>query len=181
MRAFPALALASCLTLGMQARAAPPQGTWVQLAADGRLLYARDALGNRIPDFGDCGYRAGRAAIPEVPVKVTLSPGEGDDRAAIQAAIDKVAAMPMDAHGIRGAVLLSAGEYQLGTTLNLNASGVVLRGAGTSDRGTRLRATAAKQYTTPWSASPAAALRPRFPARHGRSATATSPSARGAS
>lgn len=131
----------------MPLHAAPPQGTWVQLAADGRLLYARDSLGNRIPDFGDCGYMAGRGPIPEVPVKVTVNPGEGDDRAAIQAAIDKVAAMPMDANGIRGAVMLSTGEYQLGATLNLNASGVVLRGTGASDRGTRLRATAAKQYT----------------------------------
>lgn len=147
MRVFPALVLASCLNSGMQAHAAPPQGSWVQLAADGRLLYARDALGNRIPDFGDCGYKAGRESAPEAPVKVTVSPGEGDDGAAIQAAIDKVSAMPADTNGLRGAVMLSAGEYQLGATLKISASGVVLRGAGASDRGTRLRATAGKQYT----------------------------------
>ncbi len=141
------LALSVCLAWCTLVHAAPPQGTWVNLAADGRLLYARDALGNRIPDFGDCGYKAGRAAIPEVPVKATVNPGEGDDGAAIQTAIDKVSAMPPDANGIRGAVMLSAGEYQLGATLNLNASGVVLRGTGASDQGTRLRATAAKQYS----------------------------------
>ncbi|WP_367870756.1 hypothetical protein [Luteolibacter sp. Populi] len=139
-----AAALAICTAAS---HAAPPQGTWVNLAEDGRLLYTRDALGNRVPDFGDCGYMAGRTPIPEAPVKVTLKPADGDDRAAIQAAISQVAAMPMDANGIRGAVLLTAGEYQLGATLNLNASGVVLRGEGASDTGTRLRATAARQYT----------------------------------
>jgi hypothetical protein len=127
--------------------AAPPQGTWVNLAADGRLLYTRDSLGNRVPDFGDCGYKAGREAIPEAPVKVTLGPADGDDRAMIQAAIDQVGTMPVDANGIRGAVLLTAGEYQLSSTLNLNKSGVVLRGEGATDTGTRLRATDPRQYT----------------------------------
>ncbi|MFD0893871.1 DNRLRE domain-containing protein [Luteolibacter ambystomatis] len=141
-----AQALLLCLSLAT-ARAAPPQGTWVNLAADGRLLYARDSLGNRVPDFGDCGYKAGREAIPEAAVKVTLNPADGDDRARIQTAIDQVAAMPMDANGIRGAVLLTAGEYQLSSTLKLNASGVVLRGVGASDTGTRLRATDPRQYT----------------------------------
>lgn len=134
-------------TAAIVAQAAPPQGTWVNLAADGRLLYSRDALGNRVPDFGDCGYEAGRTAIPEAPVKVTLDPADGDDCARIQAAIDQVAAMPMDASGIRGAVLLTAGEYRLSSTLKLHASGVVLRGAGASDTGTRLRATDPRQYT----------------------------------
>ena len=57
-------------------RAAPPQGTWVNLAADGRPLYARNSPGNRVPDFGDCGYKAGREAIPEAPVKAALNPAE---------------------------------------------------------------------------------------------------------
>jgi hypothetical protein len=130
-----------------EGRAAPPQGGWVNLATDGRLLYTRDSLGNRVPDFGDCGYKAGREAIPEAAVKVTLSPGEGDDRAKIQAAIDQVGAMPADANGIRGAILLTAGEYQLSSTLTINKSGVVLRGEGATDTGTRLRATAPRQYT----------------------------------
>lgn len=145
-----ALLLASAtlaMALPREGQAAPPQGSWVNLAADGRLLYARDSLGNRIPDFGDCGYKAGREAIPEAPVKVTLSPADGDDRAMIQAAIDQVGAMPMDANGIRGAILLTSGEYQLSSTLNLNKSGVVLRGEGAIDTGTRLRATAPRQYT----------------------------------
>ncbi|WP_052573558.1 hypothetical protein [Haloferula sp. BvORR071] len=141
--------IATCALLIAKVHAAPPQSSWVNLAADGRLLYTRDALGNRIPDFGDCGYMAGRVPIPEVPVKATVKPGEGDDRAAIQAAIDQVSALPLDAKGIRGAVLLSSGEYQLDAPLKISASGVVLRGAGAndSDKGTRLIATAPRQYT----------------------------------
>jgi hypothetical protein len=135
------------MALTGESHAAPPQGEWVNLAADGRLLYARDSLGNRVPDFGDCGYEAGREAIPEAPVRVTLSPGDGDDRAMIQKAVDQVGAMPADANGIRGAILLTSGEYQLGSTLHLNKSGVVLRGEGATDTGTRLRATTPRQYT----------------------------------
>lgn len=144
---LPVMAILLALAFPAELRAAPPQGTWVNLAADGRLLYTRDSLGNRVPDFGNCGYKAGRLPIPQAPVKVTVNPGEGDDRAAIEAAIDQVAAMPMDANGIRGAVVLTAGEYQMSSTLNINASGVVLRGAGASDAGTRLRATDPRQYT----------------------------------
>src|SRR4030095_12129384 len=98
-------------TLVVDCQAAPPQGTWVNLAPDGRLIFARDSLGNRVPDFGDTGYKAGREPIPEAPVKVTLSRVDGDGRAVIQAAISQVAAMPADANGIRGAILLTAGEY----------------------------------------------------------------------
>jgi autotransporter-associated beta strand protein len=143
----PLLPLLFAIALVVECQAAPPQGTWVNLAPDGRLIYARDSLGNRVPDFGDTGYKAEREPIPEAPVKVTLSPVDGDDRVAIQAAISQVAAMPADANGIRGAILLTAGEYQLSSTLNLNASGVVLRGEGASDTGTRLRATDPRQYT----------------------------------
>jgi hyaluronate lyase len=86
------------------------QGSWVNLADDGRLLYQRDNLGNRIPDFTACGYKAGREGIPYVPTRVVVKPGDGDDRARIQAGIDRVAAMTPDANGFRGAVLLTAGE-----------------------------------------------------------------------
>ncbi|HZJ14701.1 MAG TPA: DNRLRE domain-containing protein [Chthoniobacteraceae bacterium] len=148
----PPRAILTILLLGamsVHAQTALPQGAWVNLASDGRLLYTRDALGNRVLDFGDCGYKAGREPIPVVPVKVTLTPDSNttDDTARIQAAIDQIEALTPDANGLRGAVLLTAGEYQVASQLNINASGVVLRGEGASDMGTRLRATTASQYT----------------------------------
>lgn len=133
--------------VGLVAAAQPPQGVWVQLADDGRLLYQRDALGNRLPDFGRCGYKAGMEAIPDAPVRVTVNPAAGDDRAAIQAAINQVAALTPDANGIRGAVLLAPGEFQLSSGLSLSAGGVVLRGSGNADTGTVLRATGTSQYS----------------------------------
>ena len=55
---------------------------------------------------------------------------EGDDRARIQAAIDVVSALPADASGHRGAVLLRAGTYEVGDTITISTSGVILRGEG---------------------------------------------------
>lgn len=120
-------------------RSAPRQGTWVTLADDGRLLYQLDDFGNRILDYAGCGYLGGKEGIPQVPTRVVVKPGDGDDGARIQAAIDQVSAMPPDANGYRGAVLLTAGEYQVSTTLKISTSGVVLRGVGESETdGTRI-------------------------------------------
>jgi hypothetical protein len=96
---------------------------------------------NRLPDFSFAGYRGGGVAIPAVPVRARVSPGPGDDRARIQAAIDQVSARPLDAQGFRGAVLLARGTYEVGSTLTIAESGVVLRGEGQGEGGTRLVAT----------------------------------------
>ena len=96
---------------------------------DGRLVYTPDYRGNRVPDFSMVGYRNGME-IPFVPVKLELEPQVGDDTERIQAAIDAVSAMPQDKEGFRGAVLLKRGIYEIESTLNINASGVLLRGEG---------------------------------------------------
>ena len=99
---------------------------------DGRLVYTPDYKGNRIPDFSMVGYRNGMD-IPYVPVRLEVQPKYGDDTDRIQAAIDSVSAMPLDEHGFRGAVLLKRGVYEIGGTLFIRASGVVLRGEGQGD------------------------------------------------
>lgn len=104
----------------------------VHSGEDGRLVYTPDYLGNRIPDFSMVGYRNGMD-IPYVPVRLELQPQQGDDTQRIQAAIDAVSAMPLDEHGFRGAVLLKRGVYEIGGTLFIRASGVVLRGEGQGD------------------------------------------------
>lgn len=125
--------------------AAPPTGGWVKQDADGHLVYQADARGNRIPDFSNVGYRGGGVALPDVPVKVTVEPGEGDAGARIQAAIDQVSKLPADAAGHRGAVLLKKGRYPVQGSLRLATGGVVLRGEGQGEDGTVLIATGAKQ------------------------------------
>lgn len=95
-----------------------------------KLVYKSDAEGNKIPDFSYAGYKNGTAAIPNVPVVKTISPVAGDNTQFIQAAIDEVGKMTLNSNGIRGALLLTAGTYQVNGTLNLKYDGVVLRGVG---------------------------------------------------
>jgi hypothetical protein len=122
--------------------------------ADGNLIYAPDARGNRVEDFSMVGYQTGVVPLPDtaggvgVPVRVTLSPTSGDQTSRIQAAINQVSALPLDANGFRGAVLLQAGEYPISGQLTINAGGVVLEGVGNDPTtGTRLRATGTSQRT----------------------------------
>jgi hypothetical protein len=97
---------------------------------NGRLFYPADAQGNRIPDYSHAGYKGGGVPLPAVPVVLTLSPVPGDNTARIQAAIDQVGALPVQANGYRGAVLLTAGIYGVEGTVRVNKSGVVLSGVG---------------------------------------------------
>jgi hypothetical protein len=138
----------------LEDRCVPTTSSLVYPGGDGNMIYAPDARANRIEDFSNVGYLSGTVALPDtpggvsIPVRVTLSPGSGDQTAAIQAAINQVSQMPLDANGYRGTVLLQAGEYAIGGQLTISASGVVLLGQGTdASTGTRLRATGTSQRT----------------------------------
>jgi hypothetical protein len=108
----------------------------VLVAADGRLIYHRDELGNLIPDFSHCGYAGAERTIPDVPVQIVVAPAAGDDGARIQSAIDRLAQLPLDEGGFRGAVLLAAGRFEVAGQLRISASGIVLRGSGAGESGT---------------------------------------------
>lgn len=97
---------------------------------NGRLQYTPDSLGNRVPDFSYCGYASGEKPIPMAGVKVVVPVMAGDATRRIQAAIDYVSKLPADKEGLRGAVLLQAGEYHVSGSLWLHTGGVVLRGQG---------------------------------------------------
>jgi hypothetical protein len=144
-RWFRAFCQALPLLMTMAAPAATHLSEWAVPAPDGRLLRRPDELGNRIVDHSMVGYGGGVVPLPDVPVKTSAVPGPGDDGAAIQAVIDRVAGLPLGADGFRGAVLLAAGEYQVAGSLMINASGVVLRGSGSGTNGTILRATGTGQ------------------------------------
>jgi hypothetical protein len=115
-----------------------PATSLVYPGSNGKLVYIADSLGNIVPDFSNAGYKGGGAAIPYVAVKEIVWPVLGDNTANIQAAIDRVSALPVDADGFRGAVLIKMGTYELGSPLFIKTSGVVLRGEGMSDIGTIL-------------------------------------------
>ena len=99
----------------------------------GKLIYTADSLGNRIPDFSYCGYKASEQPIPTIPVKVVVPVAKGDATLRIQSALDYVASLPMDANGFRGTVLLQKGTYEVFGQLSITASGVVLRGCGVNE------------------------------------------------
>ncbi len=88
----------------------------------------------------------GGVALPDVPVVQTLDPQSGDNSARIQAAINEVSARTPDVNGFRGALLLSAGEWEVFGTLTVSTSGVVIRGEGQGVDGTVLIATQNSQH-----------------------------------
>ncbi len=108
---------------------------------EGKLNYSPDEKGNRIPDFSYAGYKAGEQPIPEAVVKVVVPVKSGDATLRIQSALNYVAALPLGKDGLRGAVLLEKGKYEVGGALKINASGVVLRGSGMGENGTEIFAT----------------------------------------
>ena len=101
---------------------------------------------NLVPDFSYAGYMGGGVGIPAVQTLITLEHQDGDNRARIQAAIDEVANLDANANGVRGAILLRAGEWEVSDTLTISAGGVVLRGEGPGDGGTTLLATQNAQH-----------------------------------
>lgn len=140
------LALSACLFL-----ASFSKGALVTEGTAGLVYttYANEGQSNAVntvPDFSRGGYGGGGVAIPFVPAALTISDGVGDDTALIQNAINQVSALPLNADGFRGAVLLRAGEYTVSSTLNVEVSGVVIRGEGQQDGGgTRITYTATNQ------------------------------------
>jgi hypothetical protein len=111
---------------------------WVYYDATGKLAYKSiDERGDRIMDFSHAGYRGGGVALPKAPVAGIVKPSGGDDTAAIQAALDAAAKLPLT-NGLRGAVLLAPGQYRAAGTIAISASGVVLRGSGSGEGGTEI-------------------------------------------
>lgn len=104
---------------------------WVFLNAQGKLEYKVTEDGDRITDFSYAGYMGGGVALPDLPVKKTVSPlpDGADCTRLIQSALDEVGTMPPDGKGFRGAVLLAPGEFPCSEALNISSSGVVLRGS----------------------------------------------------
>jgi hypothetical protein len=119
----------------------------VYSGADGHMGYTPDNLGNRVPDFSYCGYKASEQPIPNVMVQVVVPSLEGNATLRIQSALDYVASLPADKDGFRGAVLLGKGYHSVEGDLTISASGVVLRGCGTGPEGTVLLAAGTDRRT----------------------------------
>ena len=135
------LLLLVLLSPGVTLSARKAESKLVRQGRNGRLVYLPDEKGNTIPDFSYSGFKAGGVRLPQAAVKSIVQPGDGDDGARIQQAIDDVAKLPPERDGLRGAVLLKRGRYEISGSLRIAHSGVVLRGEGQGEDGTVLLAT----------------------------------------
>jgi hypothetical protein len=142
-------------------RSADPEHGYVSGGCDGGesevlradedgLVYLPDPQGNILPDFSHAGYLGGGRALPYVLARVHVQPQPGDDGAAIQAAIDALAEMPVGRDGFRGAVLLAPGLYEVAGTIKIRHGGIVLRGAGGRSGETTIIATGAEKRPLIW-------------------------------
>jgi len=143
------LAMAPALLTRARVQDLAPTVSKVYPGGDGKLVYVPDEQGNTLVDASHAGYGGGGVPIPTVPVRETIWPVAGDNTEHVQAAIDKVSALPLDKYGFRGAVLLRAGYYRMATPITIKASGVVLRGEGMSDTGTILVGTGTGRAPAP--------------------------------
>jgi len=139
-----ASALLICATAFTVIRHVQWESKFVQVDKSGQPQYTPDAKGNIIPDFSRVGYYQGDKDIPDLPVVTTITPS-ADAAQQIQAAIDALSAKTADKNGYRGAILLKKGTYQIPAPLQIKASGIVLRGEGDTEQGTKLVATAYQQ------------------------------------
>jgi len=105
----------------------------------GKLIYSPDYKGNRIPDFSTAGYMGGGTELPDVSTEIILEPKAGDDTERIQEAIDNISSMGKDANGMRGAILLKKGVYEVESSLTIDKSGIVIRGEGEGKSPLRIR------------------------------------------
>jgi hypothetical protein len=139
--------LTACLLAAFSSLTGKQVDPVVLPGAGSSLDYVSDARGNRLPDFSHAGYRGGGVPVPQVDAVITVAPAEGDDGARIQAAIDHVSGLPLSPEGHRGAVLLQPGQYEVASSLEIHASGVVLRGSGSGVGGTTIVATGTGRRT----------------------------------
>ena len=86
---------------------------------------------DRIPDFSSAGYGGGGVGFPDSYFVQEIYPDpSGNDTDNIQSTINFLADLPTDNNGMRGVVLLAPGIFTLTTSINITASGIILRGSG---------------------------------------------------
>ena len=142
-----ALLLLAAFILSFILPSPPWESKFIKVNKDGSLKYIPDEKGNIIPDFSRVGYYGGDKDIPDIVVIKTIEPAaEGTSEAIIQSAIDEVSKKPLDKNGFRGTILLKKGTYKIPQEINIEASGIVLRGEGDIN-GTRLVAQSKKQVS----------------------------------
>src|SRR6185312_2620199 len=94
------------------------QSEWVHYGWGGKLVYKKTSSGDRIMDFSTAGYMGGGVGLPTAIIRETVEPSGGDDTPQIQAAVNRVGALPL-INGLRGAVVLAPGNFICSNTIYL--------------------------------------------------------------
>ena len=110
------------------------QSKLVAVDHNGYITYHKDADGFVIPDFSHTGYKGGEDIPdyrpPAARTEIVRPIDSADNSINIQQAINKIAMCLPDVNGFRGMVYLMAGIYLLDRQIDLNVSGIIVRGAG---------------------------------------------------
>ena len=130
MKTSPLIVLLVFSIMGQGLMSQSWQSSLLSLDSDGSIEYFEDGDGYILPDFSHAGYLGGGEDIPDVKVLIEISPVPGDNTGHIQDAINQAGTLAINNEGIRGAVLLKAGRYDIYGTINVKHQGVVLRGEG---------------------------------------------------
>ena len=94
-----------------------------------------------IIDFSYAGYGGGIESLPDIQAALFVRPTGGDDTALLQAALDRLAKLPAQPDGFRGALQFAPGKFRVAGQLRLQTSGVVLRGSADKNNPTIIVAT----------------------------------------
>ncbi|MDO5447281.1 MAG: DUF6298 domain-containing protein [Prevotellaceae bacterium] len=82
-------------------------------------------------DYSTCGYHASEQALPQYDFTYRIeNDGSSDYSGIIQQAIDKISSVKPNKIGIRGAILLGEGRFDISKPIRISASGVILCGSG---------------------------------------------------
>ncbi len=124
------------------------ESAFIKVNKNNSLTYIPDEKGNIIPDFSRVGCYWADKQLPELTVVKTVnSSGTENDQNTIQSAIDEVSKRSADRNGFRGTILLKKGVYKIPENIRIQSSGIVLRGEGDNNNGTKLVATAKKKVS----------------------------------
>ncbi|MCC6508338.1 MAG: pectate lyase [Pirellulaceae bacterium] len=129
--------LAIAISTASTVHADPPAITF----ENDKFATSANDRGDQLPDYSYSGYRYSETPLPQVKTRIQLQPGGGDDTRAIQQALNELAAMPKDADGWRGALVLGPGTFFVSGCIRLHGDHVVLRGSTVKGQTTTIVAT----------------------------------------
>jgi hypothetical protein len=147
MKSFQSALLLSIVLLTIQSSFAQSQLVALNKETNKLQYTPYTTKGDIIPDFSFSGYKGGGIPFPNSNNIIKIKPVGGDNTQHIQNAIDQLEETPPDKNGLRGVILMGAGKWPIAGTIQIQHSGIILRGENGKQGKTLLVATTPRQYT----------------------------------